>query len=101
MNLLKRQGFFNSIILYAGTALGFFNLVILFQRYLSIEEIGFFSLMIALSLLYAQLASVGISNIVLKFFPHYRTEDKKHGGFITFVLIWCLIGFLLFTLFFV
>jgi O-antigen/teichoic acid export membrane protein len=99
-NLLKKQGIYNSIILYVGTALGFFNLVILFQRFLTIEEIGFFSLMIAISLLYAQIASVGVTNIIIKYFPYYRTDDKSHGGFVTFVLIWCISGFALLTVFF-
>ena len=100
MDLLKRQGFFNSLILYAGTALGFFNLIILFQRFLTIEEIGFFSLMIAISLLYAQIASLGISNVILKYFPYYRSDDKRHSGFVTLVIIWSLIGFVIFTLLF-
>lgn len=97
MNLLKRQGFYNSLILYAGTALGFFNLIILFQRFLSIEEIGFFSLMIAISLLYAQIASLGISNVILKYFPYYRSDDKRHSGFVTLVAIWSLVSFAIFT----
>jgi O-antigen/teichoic acid export membrane protein len=101
MNLLKRQGFFNSLILYAGTALGFFNLVILFQRCLSIEQIGFFSLMIAISLIYAQFASVGIGNVILKYFPYYSTPDRKHNGFGRFILIYSGISFALFTIFFI
>lgn len=101
MNLLKKQGFYNSLILYAGTALGFFNLVILFQRVLSIEEIGFFSLMIAISLIYAQFASVGIGNIILKYFPYYSTPDRKHNGFGKFILIYSTISFALFTILFV
>jgi O-antigen/teichoic acid export membrane protein len=101
MNLLQKQGFYNSLILYAGTALGFFNLVILFQRVLTIEEIGFFSLMNAICFLYAQISAVGISNIILKYFPYYRTDDKKHGGFVTFVIVWCGVTFILFTLLFV
>lgn len=93
MNLLQKQGFYNSLILYAGTALGFLNLVILFQRVLSLEEIGFFSIMNTVALLYAQIASVGINNIILKYFPYYRTEDKRHGGFVIFVIAWCAINF--------
>jgi O-antigen/teichoic acid export membrane protein len=100
MNLLQKQGFLNSLILYAGTALGFFNLIILFQRVLSIQEIGFFSLMIAIALLYAQIASLGINNIILKYLPYYRSDDNKHGGFATFVLIWTIAGFAVFTLLF-
>lgn len=98
MNLLQKQGFYNSLILYVGTALGFFNLIILFQRFLSIEQIGFFLLMNAICLLYAQIAAVGINNVILKFFPYYRTQDKKHGGFVTFVIIWCVITFSVFTI---
>jgi len=100
-NLLQKQGFYNSVILYSGTALGFLNLAILFQRFLTIEEIGFFSLMTAISLLYAQISSVGISNIILKYFPYYRTDDKKHNGFITFAILWCIIGFAILTIFFI
>ncbi|MDB5029908.1 polysaccharide biosynthesis C-terminal domain-containing protein [Mucilaginibacter sp.] len=100
MNLLRKQGFYNSLILYAGTALGFFNLVILFQRTLSLEEIGFFAIMNTITLLYAQIASVGVNNIIFKYFPHFRTEDKKHGGFVTFVIVWCVLSFVVFTLIF-
>lgn len=101
MNLLQKQGFFNSLILYAGVALGFFNLIILFQRILTIEEIGFFSLMGTIALLYAQFAGLGIGNIILKYFPYYRNDDKKHGGFVSFVAVWSLIGFVIFTVLFV
>lgn len=101
MNLLQKQGFFNSLILYAGVALGFFNLIILFQRILTTEEIGFFILMGTISLLYAQFAGLGIGNIILKYFPYYRSDDKKHSGFASFVTVWSLIGFAIFTVFFV
>lgn len=101
MNLLQKQGFFNSLILYAGVALGFFNLIILFQRILTTEEIGFFILMGTISLLYAQFAGLGIGNIILKYFPYYRSDDKRHGGFVSFVAIWTLIGFVIFTILFV
>ena len=101
MNLLKKQGILNSVILYAGTALGFFNLIILFQRYLSIEQIGFFSLLATISMLYAQFASLGINNIILKYFPVFKTNDKKHGGFISFVCLYVLVSFVVFTLLYV
>ncbi|TSJ44309.1 hypothetical protein FO440_09065 [Mucilaginibacter corticis] len=100
MNLLKRQGFYNSIILYAGTALGFLNLIVLFQHILTLEEIGFFTIMNTITALYAQIASVGIKNIIFKYLPHFRSDDKKHGGFVTFVIAWCTISFILFTLIF-
>jgi len=66
MNLLQKQGFYNSIILYAGTVLGFLNLVILFQRILTKEEIGFYTLVITVSGLYAQIASLAVIGVILK-----------------------------------
>ena len=97
MNLLKRQGFYNSITLYLGTALGFFNLIIIFQRVLSLEEIGFFNIMIAVSLLYIQIATLGFTSVITRYLPFFRTEDKKHGGFPLFVFAVCIVAFLILT----
>src|SRR6202012_6056762 len=72
-----------------------------FQRYLTIEQIGFFNLMVAITMLYAQFAAFGIGNVILKYFPVYTTADKKHGGFGTFILVWSIISFIVFTLLFV
>jgi O-antigen/teichoic acid export membrane protein len=101
MNLLKKQGFYNSITLYVGTALGFLNLIILFQRNLKLEEIGYFSLLIAISLIYTQLSLIGFSSVITRYFPFYRTDDKKHGGFASFTFLVPLTGFLIVTIGFV
>lgn len=95
MNLLKKQGFYNSIILYIGTSIGFLNLIILFQRNLKLEEIGYFSLLIAISLLYTQLSLIGFSSVITRYFPFYRTDDKIHGGFATMAFLFPLIGFII------
>jgi O-antigen/teichoic acid export membrane protein len=101
MNLLKKQGFYNSITLYVGTALGFLNLIILFQRNLKLEEIGYFSLLIALSLIYTQLSLVGFSSVITRYLPFYRSDDKQHGGFSTFTFLVPLLGFVIVTIGFV
>src|SRR6185312_13555647 len=100
MNLLQKQGFYNSIILYFGTALGFFNAIILFQRFLTIEQIGFFQLLISISVIYAQILSLGINNIITRYFPYFKTKDSKHGGFVSFIGLFCLISFTVFTVLF-
>jgi O-antigen/teichoic acid export membrane protein len=100
-NLLQKQGFYNSLILYAGTALAFFNLIILFQRYLTIEEIGFYTLLIAITTIYAQIASLGTTNVILRYYPYYRNDDKQDSGFVSFIVLVTLVGFILVTLFFI
>jgi len=101
MNLLKKQGIINSILLYLGTALGFINLMIIFQRSLSLEEIGFYNILVAVVILYTQFASLGISNVITRFLPFFRTDDKKHHGFATYIFVVCLITFALFSIGFI
>jgi O-antigen/teichoic acid export membrane protein len=101
MNLIKKQGFYNSIILYAGTALGFFNLIILFQRFLTAQQIGFFNLIIAVSLLFVQIASLGFGSVIVRFFPYFKTDDKKNNGFPFYVFKVTLISFVLVALLYV
>jgi O-antigen/teichoic acid export membrane protein len=98
MNLLQKQGFFNSITLYLGVFLGFFNSIILFQRYLSLEEIGYFTLLIYISLIYTQISSLGFSSVITRYFPFYKTNDKGHGGFPSFVFLVVSVAFLTVTL---
>lgn len=97
MNLIKKQGIVNSISLYLGTALGFINLMVIFQRCLSLEEIGFYNILIAVIILYTQFASLGISNVITRFLPFFRTDDKKHHGFATYIFTTCCIAFSIFS----
>ncbi|WP_295651423.1 polysaccharide biosynthesis C-terminal domain-containing protein [uncultured Mucilaginibacter sp.] len=99
-NLLQKQGFYNSLILYAGTGLAFFNLIVLFVTYLSPEEIGFYTILIALTTIFAQIASLGTTNVILRYYPYYRNDDKQDSGFVTFVVLVTLAGFVMVALFF-
>ncbi|HET8828174.1 MAG TPA: oligosaccharide flippase family protein [Pelobium sp.] len=97
MNLLKKQGFFNSITLYIGTALGFFNLIILFQRAFTAEQIGFFVLMNSVCLLYTQFAAIGFNSVIPRYFPYFKAQDGNHHGFPSYVFKVTGIGFLVVT----
>ncbi|QNL51417.1 oligosaccharide flippase family protein [Olivibacter sp. SDN3] len=100
MNLIKKQGIFNSIALNLGTALAFVNLAVVFQRSLTLEEIGFYNILISVVILYTQFATLGISNVITRFLPIFRTADKKHHGFASYVFIICTVTFTLFSVFF-
>lgn len=101
MNLIKKQGFYNSITLYIGTALGFFNLIILFQRFLTAEQIGFFNLVISVSLLFSQIASLGFASVIVRYFPYLKTDDKTHNGFPIYVLKVTLTAFIIVMLLYI
>ncbi len=101
MNLLKKQGFFNSITLYIGTGLGFFNLIILFQRSFTAEEVGFWFLMTSVCLLYTQFAALGFNSVITRYFPFFKSDNRKHQGFPTYVLKVTSIGFLAVTVLYI
>jgi O-antigen/teichoic acid export membrane protein len=100
MGIVKKQVYKNTIVSYAGMAFGFVNLVFLYPRFLTTEQIGLFLLLISLSVLYSLIASMGIPSIILRYFPFFRTEDRLHNGFLYWVGRFALIGFIISTLFF-
>ena len=75
--------------------IGFVNKVILFTNLLSPEEVGLSNLLANLSVLYAQFSALGFGNVTLKFFPYFENRGRKHHGFLGFILVVPLVGFII------
>ena len=100
MGIVKKQAYKNTIVSYLGQAIGFVNLILLYPRFLTTEQIGLFTLLITLSVLYSLLASMGVPSIIVKYFPFFRTEDRTHNNFLRFTGWLALLGFIASTLLF-
>lgn len=83
MGIVKRQGFYNSIMIYAGLAMGYVNTILLIPRALDIEQAGLYGVFLSISLTFAQLPTSAITSLIGRFFPYYRSGDKKHKGFVS------------------
>ena len=94
MGIVIRQWFKGTIVAYLGVLIGAFNLLYLFPKLLSPEEIGLTKVLLELSLLLSGIAQIGTSGIIDRFFPMFKDEDKKHNGFFVLVLFYPIIGFL-------
>lgn len=102
MGIVKKQAYKNTIVSYLGMVIGFVNLILLYPRFFTTEQLGLFQLLIALSVLYSLIASLGAPNIIIRYFPFFKSEDRIHNGFISFIALYALIGFLISTtLFFI
>jgi len=97
MGIVKKQAYKNTVVSYTGMVIGFVNLILLYPRFLTIEQLGLFQLLIALSILYSLVASLGAPSVIVRYFPFFRTEDRTHNGFISFTGIYSIIGFVLCT----
>jgi len=93
MGIIKRQGIQNSIISYAGVLIGFFNVMVLFPRVLSEEQVGLTRVLPNIALVLAQLSALGFGSAGIKFFPFFRNKAFKHHNFLAFLLGVPLLGF--------
>ncbi|HWZ35179.1 MAG TPA: oligosaccharide flippase family protein, partial [Mucilaginibacter sp.] len=100
MGIVKKQAYKNTFVSYAGMIIGFVNLILLYPRFLTTEQIGLFQLLIGLSVMYSIIASMGVPSIIVRYFPFYRTEDNTHYNFLRFTGIVALLGFAVSTLVF-
>lgn len=101
MGVIQDQSLKNTIISYIGLILGFINVILLFPVFLSFEEFGLIFFMSSIALVYTQLSGLGLENTIIRFFPVFKTLDKKHNGFFNLVLLIAIAGFIIITLIYV
>lgn len=100
MGIVIRQGLRGTIGTYIGVAIGAFNLLWLFPRLLTPTEIGLLRVLQDIAFLLAIVSQFGISSITDRFFPYFRNEKEKHNGFLFFILLYPLLGFILISFLF-
>jgi O-antigen/teichoic acid export membrane protein len=100
MGIIVRQGLKYSTVAYLGVLIGAVNTIVVFPKILSPEQYGLMRLLQENGLFIAAFVQLGAANIADKFIPVFRTEDKTNNGFLFFLLIFPLAGFLLFCLLF-
>jgi len=101
MGIVKKQAYKNTAVSYIGMIIAYINTVLLFPFFVNAAEYGFYNLIISVSVLYSLVASMGVPSIIAKYFPHYRTDDRKHNGFIHWSAGIALIGFVAATVIYI
>src|ERR1700752_2456817 len=101
MGIVKRDGLKLALVSWAGLLLGFVNKILLFPKYLEADQVGLATVLVNISVLFAQLASIGTPTLILKFFPYFNNEAHKHHGFISWAFKLATIGSIFTLLFFV
>ena len=96
MGIVRKQSILSSIYIYIGFAIGAFNILFLFPRYFTTEQIGLTRILLDVALLFSTLCTLGSISITLKFYPFYKTylpEKKNDLPFLTIAL--CITGCML------
>lgn len=101
MGVVQKDAFRTMIFSYLGIILGYLNKGVLFIILFDPIQIGLLNLIISIGTLFAQLANLGSIFTIWKFFPFLKNHDKKHHGFLPFILLIVLLGILVFSLLYV
>jgi O-antigen/teichoic acid export membrane protein len=72
-------------------------MLILFPLILSTEQIGLYKVLLDTSLLLMIFSLLGTMETSIKYFPFFKNQEKEHGGFLSYILIIALSGFVFFT----
>ena len=93
MGIVKRDSIAITVLSYVGVVVGYVNKILLFPNFLSEEQVGLTSILVSLAVMYAQFSALGINSTVVKFFPFFRTADKRHNGLFFWSALGVSVGF--------
>ncbi len=101
MGIIIRQSLISTILTYAGVLIGYVNLLILFPKYMSVEEVGLQRTVQDAAMLMVPFVQLGISQLLIKYYPSYKNKSY-YAEFVTLIFILFLVAATLFTsLFFI
>lgn len=95
MGIKIKQSIKGTFFSYTGVLLGFVTVGLLWPKFLSPDEIGLVNFLIASATILAHLASLGMNSVTIRLFPYFRNKEKKHQGFLSFIVLMSLIGFVI------
>ncbi|MBS1976346.1 MAG: oligosaccharide flippase family protein [Bacteroidetes bacterium] len=93
MGVIIRQSIATTIIAYAGVLIGYINLMYLYPRFLTPEQVGLMRTLQDAAILMAQFAQFGLAQSIIRFLPKF---SEQAGKFINLILLAALAAFALF-----
>ena len=98
MGIIVRQGFKSSIVSYVGVIIGTFNILILYNQFMTQEQLGLYaSTLLTFPVIYMSFALLGVPSVAVRFHSQFEDEASRRQLF-TFIIITPLVGLAGFTL---
>jgi O-antigen/teichoic acid export membrane protein len=96
MGIVIRQSIYSTIIAYVGVAIGYVNLLYLYPKFLSLEQVGLFRTIQDAAILFSPFAQFGLTQSIFRFYPQLAKDKKSSHAFITLMILMALAGFAIF-----
>jgi len=100
MGIVIRQSIYSTIISYAGVVIGYINLLYLYPKFLSLEQVGLFRTIQDAAILLSPFAQFGLTQSIFRFYPQFVKEKGDSHTFITLMMMLALAGFAVFFIIF-
>jgi len=98
MGIIIRQSIKNSFVTYVGVAIGTLNVLFLYNKFLTPEQLGLYTALTSFPLVFAGFAHLGTPHVGVRFFNQFADAERKHNGFFGYILLAPLVGFMTFLL---
>ena len=101
MGIIIRQSIKNSVVTYVGVAIGTLNVLFLYNKFLTTEQLGLYTALTSFPLVFAGFAHLGTPHVGVRFFNHFADSEQKHNGFFGYILLAPFVGFVTFLLIYI
>ncbi|WP_031526063.1 lipopolysaccharide biosynthesis protein [Dyadobacter crusticola] len=92
MGIIVRQGFKSSIVSYVGVIIGTFNILILYNQFMTQEQLGLYaSTLLTFPVIYMSFALLGVPSVAVRFHSRFQDEVARRQLF-TFIIVTPLVG---------
>lgn len=98
MGLVIRQSIYSTIISYVGVAIGYVNLLYLYPKFLTTDQLGLLRTIQDAAILLTPFAQFGLTHSIFRFHPQFSSTQKTSGNFISLMLLLSVAGFGIFFL---
>ncbi len=87
MGVIARQTLKSSTVGYLAAVVGIVNTFFIYTLCFDEAELGRFRYVQEMGIVLASFFSLGITNVIVRFFPEFRDKDNHHNGFLGFVIV--------------
>ena len=87
MGIILRQSLKTSIVSYVGMAIGALNMLWLFPKFLTADEIGLLRVLQDIPIVFVGLTHLGTLSVTDRLFPNFNDHSQKHFGLLPFSLL--------------
>ena len=98
MGLIEKQTIKGTVYTYIGVVLGVVTNIFLFAWFFTPEQVGLLTVILSYATLFSQFGNLGFDSITVRLFPWFRTDDKKHHGFMFIMIMVGIVGTILIIL---